>query len=264
MYPQPDRYLMRRDDVGARRLRLVDRAYGSASRRLLRARGLQLGDRVVELGCGTGQMTAWLGERVGEAGRVVGIDRSAEQLGYARRRCQPWVELRSGDATDTGLARHSFDWVYARLLLMHLPEPERVVAHAFELLRPGGTLVCEELVISSSFCYPEQPAQAELHRMALTMARTRACDFDIGRRLHSLLRAAGFEAVDATAHQPTAASGESKHIEQLSFREALRALSDADMDDATKICDALEAAADDPRVVYGQSRMVQAWGRKPN
>ncbi|HVI03292.1 MAG TPA: class I SAM-dependent methyltransferase [Enhygromyxa sp.] len=256
--------MLRRDDVGARRLRLVNDAYGPASRAVLHASGLREGARVVELGCGTGQMTRWLAEQVGPSGTVSAVDRSADQLEFARQHCgdRPWVTFHEADAAATGLAPHSFDLVFIRLLLMHVPEPDRVIGHARELLRPGGVLACEELVITSSFCYPPQPAQGELHRMALTMAAGRGCDFDIGGRLHRLMSDAGFEIIGAGAHQPTSATDDSKHIEHLSLRETVQFLRDPEqVERVMGVVDALEAAANDPKVVYGQSRMVQVWGR---
>ena len=209
-------------------------------------------------------MTHWLAEQVGPSGAVSAVDRSAEQLDFARRHCgeRPWVTFHQADASATGLASHDFDLVFIRLLLMHVPEPDRVIAHAHELLRPGGVLACEELVITSSFCYPTQPAQGELHRIALEMAAARGCDFDIGCRLHQLLTDADFEIVGAGAHQPTSATDDSKHIEHLSLRETLQFLRDLEqVERIIRVVDALEAAANDPRVVYGQSRMVQVWGR---
>lgn len=256
--------MMRRDDVGARRLRLVNDAYGPASRAVLRECGLREGARVVELGCGTGQMTTWLAEQVGSSGVVCAVDRSADQLDFAKRHCgeRPWVTFHQADATATGLTANSFDLVFIRLLLMHVPEPDRVIAHARELLRPGGVLCCEELVLTSSFCYPAQSAQAELHQIALDMAGARGCDFDVGGRLHQLLTDAGFEIAGAGAHQPTSASDDAKHIEHLSLRETVQFLRDPEqIDRVMRVVDALEAAANDPAVVYGQSRMVQVWGR---
>ncbi len=254
-------YLLRADEIGARRLRLVNDAYGPASRSMLLQSGLAEGSRVVEFGCGPGEMTTWLAAQVGSSGRVVAVDRSDAQLAIASGRCSsPWVDFHRADAASTGLEPGSFDLAYIRLLLMHVPQPERVLAHARELLRPGGMLCCEELVITSSFCDPPQPAQAELHQIALAMAATRGCDFDIGARLHSMLVDVGFSRVGASAHQPTSAAGASKHIESLSLRETIEFLEDPDeIARVTTVCDALARAADDPRVVYGQARMVQVW-----
>jgi hypothetical protein len=125
-------------------------------------------------------------------------------------------------------------------------------------------LCCEELVVTSSFCYPARPAQQELHRIALEMADARGCDFNIGCRLHQLLTDAGFVIAGASAHQPVSATDDSKHIEQLSLRETTQFLRDPEhIERVMRVVDALEAAADDPEVVYGQARMVQVWGRQP-
>src|SRR5690606_19532129 len=103
-----------------------------------------------------------------------------------------------------------------------------------------------------SFCYPPQSAQRELHAIALEMAAARGCDFDIGGRLHQLLVEAGFTMTGAGAHQPSSATDDAKHIEHLSLRETIPFLDDPERIEAvTRVVDALEAAANDPLVVYG-------------
>ena len=54
------------------------------------------------------------------------------------------VRFVAASATDTGLARESFDLVYRRFLLIHLKEPEAALREMRDLLKPGGIIVCED------------------------------------------------------------------------------------------------------------------------
>ncbi len=60
--------------------------YGAGRRHAIPALGLQSGDRVLDIGCGTGLNLPLLLEAVGESGQVVGVDRSPQMLAMARRK----------------------------------------------------------------------------------------------------------------------------------------------------------------------------------
>jgi ubiquinone/menaquinone biosynthesis C-methylase UbiE len=224
--------------------------------------------RVIELACGTGTMTQWLAEQIGPEGRVVGVDSSEPQLATARVRVggAPSVELLCADAAETGLPREGFDLVYLRLLLMHVKDPMRVLTHARELLHPGGVLVCEEAAVDSTFTDPPRPEQAELHALANQMARERGCDYNVARRLSSLVRAAGFDQLAVSAHQPVYVSGSAKQLEVASFEEALahwRGAAQSALEAGHRICKALREAAYDNECTYGLSMMVQVCAKRP-
>src|SRR4029450_5526964 len=78
-------YVLATGEAAAYRLRLLHGIYGPGARRVLRRAGIKRGMRVADLGCGVGMVTQLLGELVGPAGEVVGVDFSGEQLGQARR-----------------------------------------------------------------------------------------------------------------------------------------------------------------------------------
>lgn len=264
-----NRYLLDEGTEAIDRLALVQRIYGSGSRAMLLAAGSLEGRRVLELGCGTGSMTRWLAEQVGEGGVVVGADASGAQLEVARARCAgfPSVRFVCADASDTGLAPGEFDLVYLRLLLMHVPAPQTVLAHAHALLRPGGSVLCEEAAIDSTFTDPPLPEQRELHALANEMARERGCDFNVARRLGSLVRTAGFELVTLSAQQPVLLRGPEKRLEVASFEEAMQhwpQASDETRARGARVIASLASAASDEETVYGLSMMMRARGRKPH
>lgn len=259
-------YMLGVGSEGANRLHLLNSIYGPTSRRVLRQAGLGEGTKIVELACGTGLMTRWIGEQTGATGRVVAIDASNSQLELARSRCVnlPQISFLQRPGSATGLEASAFDIVYLRLLLMHLPAPGRVLEHARALLRPGGTLVCEEAAVASTFCDPPRDEQQALQRMAVRMGRERDCDYNIARRLHSLLRSAGFDDLEVSVHQPVYTRGPYKHLEVLSFSEALAHWRGTDAGlraEGEVLCEAMRRVADDSGVAYGLGMMVQVQAR---
>jgi trans-aconitate 2-methyltransferase len=98
----------------------------------------QPGKHVLDLGCGTGQLTA----RIAEAGAsVVGLDSSAEMLEQARS-AYPYLEFVRGDARDFRFPR-PFDAVFSNAVLHWIKEPAAVARCVRECLRPGGRFVAE-------------------------------------------------------------------------------------------------------------------------
>lgn len=128
--------------------------------RQLRALGDVAGLDVVELGCGTAYFSAWLAR---SGARPVGVDLTAAQLETARR-CQrkhgpsfPLVEA-SGD--DVPLPDDSFDLAVSEYGASVWCDPERWVAEAARLLRPGGRLVFLTNSVLVTLCVPEAEGYA--------------------------------------------------------------------------------------------------------
>jgi SAM-dependent methyltransferase len=98
--------------------------------------------RILEIGCGTGQMSLYLAR----ADRlVIGADltRASLQLGAAaaRRFNVQGVQFVETDLHRPGLRAGAFDVVYCSGVLHHTPDPRRAFAHLLPLVRPGGMLV---------------------------------------------------------------------------------------------------------------------------
>ena len=103
------------------------------------------GERVLDIGCGTGATTLAIGRAVGSAGSVVGLDLSTPMITVAR--ADPaaaelaWVEFRDDDIESVDLEPGSFDLAYSRMCLMLLDDPVRGLANVRRALRVGGRLV---------------------------------------------------------------------------------------------------------------------------
>jgi trans-aconitate methyltransferase len=105
---------------------------------LVRLLAPQAGEKILDIGCGTGQLTA----KIAESGaRVVGLDRSPEMIGQARQN-YPALEFRLTDAANFSF-REEFDAVFSNAALHWIQEPEKVIRSIAASLRPGGRLVAE-------------------------------------------------------------------------------------------------------------------------
>jgi len=99
------------------------------------------GGRVIDLGCGTGELTALLHRELAAA-ETVGVDRSAEMLGEAAALSAPGVTFREGDIGDFEDLR-AWDVVAANAALHWVPDHADVLARWTASLRPGGQLAVQ-------------------------------------------------------------------------------------------------------------------------
>lgn len=98
----------------------------------------QKGEKILDLGCGTGQLCA----QIAEAGAdVVGFDASLSMLAKARDTF-PQMRWHQADARDFDFG-NDFDAVFSNAVLHWIEEPEKVVARVFAALKPGGRFVGE-------------------------------------------------------------------------------------------------------------------------
>jgi trans-aconitate methyltransferase len=98
----------------------------------------QPGERILDLGCGTGQLTA----EIAAAGvETLGIDASAEMVGQARQN-YPKLKFQLADAR-TFVVDAPFDAVFSNAVLHWVTEPRAAVQRIYAALKPGGRFVAE-------------------------------------------------------------------------------------------------------------------------
>jgi SAM-dependent methyltransferase len=224
--------------------------------------------RVADLGCGVGLTTALLGELVGPEGHVVGLDASASQLAQARKGMPAGganVRFVEASAGDTGLPRASFDLVYCRFLLLHLPEPEQALCEMGALLKPNGIVVCEDSDLTSAGSEPPS-ALGAFGNLWGRLGPTRGVDYTLGRRLFQMVQGAGFPAPEITFNQPVLARGENKRFLELSVAEAGPAFVEAGLitvEDLESTLVEMRRLNADETVLAVMPRLAQVWARKP-
>jgi ubiquinone/menaquinone biosynthesis C-methylase UbiE len=153
---------------------------------LIAVAGVQAGQRVLDVGCGTGYFGRLLAQTVGRDGLVVGIDPSTAMISYASRQASVASNCQFHVGTVEALefpAEH-FDVVVSSLVMHHLPEDLRVAAlrEMRRVLRTGGKLLIAE-------------AQTPRHGLGWRLL-ARVHDYDRMARmvpdLHPLAAQAGF------------------------------------------------------------------------
>jgi cyclopropane fatty-acyl-phospholipid synthase-like methyltransferase len=120
---------------------------------VLRRAGLESGMRVLDLGCGVGDVSLLAAQMVGTAGSVLGIDRNRESVEIARRRVAklhiPNVSFAMTELDDFN-PEELFDAIIGRLVLLYQPDPAATLRRFAEFLRPNGIVACQEIDIDMS------------------------------------------------------------------------------------------------------------------
>jgi ubiquinone/menaquinone biosynthesis C-methylase UbiE len=116
-----------------------------ASKRLMLERSaVTSGEAVLDVGCGPGSDLFDMVERVGPAGRLVGLDVSEVMIAEARRRAAERrlaVTFEQGEVTAVRFPDGTFDVCRAARLLEHLADPDRALAEMARVTRPNGRIV---------------------------------------------------------------------------------------------------------------------------
>jgi SAM-dependent methyltransferase len=232
--------------------------------------GVTEGWRVIDLGCGPSGILDLLADRVGPAGRVVGLDFEPANVALAREfaatRGLANVEVMQGDAHRTDFPPASFDLVHARTLLINIPDPAAAVAEMVRLARPGGWVAVLE-PDGVSVCYPPLPAWDRLIEIFLSAQRVDGADSFIGRRLPELFRQAGLADIGVAAMADIYPAGNSRRTIRAdlvrSMRPKILAAGIASERELDEVDQAVRGHLSDPDTLVMPNLLFLAWGRRP-
>lgn len=165
-----------------------------------RRAGVAEGSTVVDFGCGPLGALAALARVIGPHGMVIGVDASAQALEKARVLLADKANVRLVHADVNEVSRErldvaAIDVAYCRLMLLHQPDPARVLARMAALLRPGGVIIAHEpsdQLAHAPASEPHAPAMTRVWELVIAAARSRGAHTDFGRRGRAYLEAAGF------------------------------------------------------------------------
>lgn len=260
-------YIIQGGSAGRERLKLLSRAMAPFTSALLDEAGIRPGSRILDVGCGGGDVTQELARRAGPDGLAVGMDVDAVEIGIAQREAAAAgignVRYRVGNVLKDEVGE-PFEVVYARFLLSHLSAPEEGVNRLVRSVRAGGLIVVEDVDFSGHFCRPERVSFENYVRWYEHTARRRGVDCHIGPRLPAMLADAGLNVLGARAVNPAAISGPIKEM----ALATLAAIADAVVEEGLASCDEVQGeladladATADRRVFMSMPRIVQCWAR---
>jgi SAM-dependent methyltransferase len=195
-------------DVGSsetRRLQAMERIWDPGTLLRLDRIGIYEGMEVAEVGAGAGSIALELARRVGPNGSVYATDLAPAGVGRDRLGV---VSVHEHDIRAGELPRERFDFVHARLLVEHVGLA--AIANLAAGLRPGGTLLVEDLDCGSRGWHPDEPDGFAVGEALLDVMSAHGYDRFCGRKLPTAFEDAGLGSVDADGHVKLIRSGTSQ------------------------------------------------------
>lgn len=190
-------YLLGDSEAELERLVTQSRFYSELTEEILVRAGIGAGMRVLDLGCGAGDVSLLLASMVGPTGSVLGVDRSGESVRFAQKRAAragfPSVTFTEGDLTgfvpDTPV-----DAIVGRFVLLYLTDPASVLRRLCPFVRPVGLVVFHEMDMATARSSPPVPLyHRAMHWIEETFRRAGA-QVEMGSRLFATFREAGLPA----------------------------------------------------------------------
>jgi len=187
-------YALGHSEHELQRLSRQGEAIGPFTRQLFEEAGIKQGMRVLDVGCGSGDVAFLAANLVGHDGEVVGVDRERKAVDWARARAHSQgitnVKFVEGDPTEMEFDRQ-FDAIVGRLVLMYYPDPVDAIRKLTRHVRPGGLIVFQEVDLANARSFPVAPLyERSLTWIKQTLKDTGAQIYS-GLELYSVFLAAG-------------------------------------------------------------------------
>jgi SAM-dependent methyltransferase len=233
--------------------------------------GIRPGMRVLDIGCGRGEVSFIAARLVGEHGQVVGVDREPAPLAFAREQAHQLgltrVSFVEGDFGPLPAEHGVFDAVVGRRVLMYQRDAISAVRGVMTNLSPGGVLVFQEhdSTVGPSSLVP-LPLHALVRSWIWQTVEREGADVHMGFRLASVLQQAGLEQVqlraEAAVQVPSARLPTASIVRAMLSRLVQQGVAtEAEVDVDTldqRLADELEHA----QTTYLGELMFGVWGRK--
>ena len=220
---------------------------------------LRPGMRVLDCGCGPGSITLDLAALVAP-GEVVGIDREASQIEYARAaataRGLANLQFEVGNIYALQFPDASFDAVLAHTVIEHVRDPLAVLREMRRILKPGGFAGVRDPDYAPWVWSPASPLMAQAVQLFLRVAEQQGASPYYARHQRRLLREAGFARTEGFAAAQTFGRPEMTRAFATGFPAQLR--------EPNFIATVLEHGWADEGVLAAMGQAVQQWGDDPD
>jgi ubiquinone/menaquinone biosynthesis C-methylase UbiE len=209
-------YVLDHSDLELDRLDLQGFIYRDITRRALAGCGIEKGMRVLDVGCGSGDVSRLAAEIVGASGSVLGVDIDGNSIRSARQRTGQSgvtnVAFEEGEAASITEVQ-SFDALVGRFFLMHQTSPGETLAAAVKAVRPGGVVMMLEShmagLVDAQHSLPDSSIYDEIVRWKCRVVAAAGADLEAGLSLYQTFREANLPAPEMRMEAPVEGGPES-------------------------------------------------------
>lgn len=268
----PDRYPLGYSDSEAERLVVQASYFEDLTADVLRRAGLAHGMRVLDLGCGVGDVSMLAAAMVGPDGSVFGLDRNRSSVETARRRAEALhisnVRFETAEL-DTFETTEIFDAVIGRFVLLYQSDPSAILRRFAKALRPGGIIVFQEIEIDMS-CEPRSMLLDRVRHWIVAALEAGGADPRMGRKLlHAFLKAGLPRPTMIASSRVESGPTSLIYVHHAELVRSLLPLAErSGIVKATEVAidtlaDRLRQAAIESEQVTFESRIIGAWSQLP-
>ena len=258
-------YALKVGEAGKERLKILNAVENPHTHSFIKNIGIKKGSHILELGCGTGDMTVWLAKQVGKFGKITAIDASEEQIELTKKLAiennVSNIDAKVVSAYELEKLNLEVDYIYSRFVLIHLVEAHNVLLDLKKLLKNGGIMIMQD-IIDLSFKYNNSTLNRfrEIFRQYNKKSNK---DFNMGYKYFSLFNQMRMKILDCKSHNTILTT----ENEKLQYYRAMVEVKDVYVksgliseDEAVTLIKELKSLAKDPdlMLIHGSTVIIAA------
>ena len=216
-------YFLATGNADQQRQTILQKVYNKTTLDFLIECGLKKSMTVLDYCCKNGQFAIKLANFVGPEGKVIAVESKADSLQLAADTAKKSgvtnIDFQFCKLDDIANLDIKFDFIFGRWSLIFSTNPENVLLQLQTLLKPGGTLISEELNFDKDghFSHPHEPLVDAYHQIVLANSKKANLPLNLADDLYAMFRNNNFTNIRAKTNQPIFITPEEKSLYRLSL-----------------------------------------------